>query len=67
MAKYKVITLAMAVKNNRIAEFGETIDDAELTSNPSTLVKEGFIEVIQTETETIEVVEPKEVKPKGKK
>lgn len=46
MAKYKVITLAMSVKNNRIAEFGQFVDDSELTTNPSLLIKEGFIKVV---------------------
>lgn len=64
MAKYKVITLAMSVKNNRIAEFGQFVDDSELTTNPSLLIEEGFIEVVE-EDDVIdiesEVVETKEV------
>lgn len=74
MAKYRVITLAMSVKNNRIAEFGQFVDDSELTANPSLLIKEGFIEaveeddvidveaeVVETETETEEKEEVAEV------
>jgi len=53
MAKYKVITLAMAVKNNRIAKFGELVDDSELTLNPSALIEGGYMEKVE------EVDEPK--------
>jgi transaldolase len=49
MANYRVITLAMAVKNNRIAEFNQIVDDSELTTNPSLLIKEGFIEAVEEE------------------
>lgn len=65
MAKYRVITLAMAVKNNRIAEFGELVDDSELTTNPSSLLKEGFIEVVEEEVVETETEKTKEVKPKS--
>jgi len=57
MAKYKVITLAMAVKNNRIARFGETVDDSELTLNPSELIKEGFIEEIESDKVVLDALE----------
>lgn len=57
MAKYKVITLAMAVKHNRIARFGEMVDDSELTLNPSELIKEGFIEEIESEKVVLEALE----------
>lgn len=73
MAKYRVIRIALAVKNNRLARFGEFVDDSELTANPSLLIKEGFIEaveeddvidveaeVVETETET-ETEEKEEV------
>lgn len=66
MATYKVITLAMAVKNNRIASFGETVDDSELTTNPSKLIKEGFIKEIESE-ESSEKSEEKKADKKAKK
>jgi len=56
MAKYKVITLAMAVKNNRIAKFGELVDDSELTLNPSALIEGGYMEKVE-EVDEKEVVE----------
>ena len=46
MPKYKVVTIAIAVKNNRIAKHGETVDDSELTVNASELVEAGSIELI---------------------
>lgn len=66
MAKYRVVTIAMTVKNNRIAEFNQIVDDSELTTNPSLLIKEGFIEaveednVIDVETEVVETEEVEE-------
>lgn len=56
MAKYRVITLAMTVKNNRIAKHGEFVDDSELTTNPSLLIEEGFIEEVKSD-DTEKVVE----------
>lgn len=46
MAQYKVKTIAIAVKNNRIARFGETVDDSELTVNANELINAGSIELI---------------------
>lgn len=46
MPKYKVVTIAIAVKNNRIAKHGETVDDSELTVNASELVEAGSLELI---------------------
>lgn len=60
MAKYRVITLAMAVKNNRIAKHREFVDDSELTVNPSKLIEEGFIEEVKSD-DTEKVVEEVEV------
>lgn len=66
MAQYKVITLAMAVKNNRIAKFGELVDDSELTLNPSALIEGGYMEKVDEVEEKpkaqkeAEVVETKE-------
>ena len=50
--KYKVKTLALAVKNNRIAKHGELVDDSELTINPSELVQSGAIELHASVSET---------------
>jgi hypothetical protein len=78
MAKYKVITISVAVKNNRIAKFGEEVDDSELTVNGNALVVAGSLQLIKgtetqeviatekTETET-EEVEEKEEKVDSKK
>lgn len=60
MAKYKVKTLAMTVKNNRIAKNGEFVDDSELTTNPSLLIEEGYIEEVESD-DAKEVVEETEV------
>jgi hypothetical protein len=64
MAKYRVITIAITVKNNRIANFNQIVDDSELTTNPSLLIEGGFIELVE-EDDVIDiesdVVETKEV------
>jgi len=58
MAKYKVKTLALCVKNNRIARHGELVDDSELTVNPSELISTGFIDlVVEAKVETEAKVE----------
>ena len=57
MSKYKVNTIAIAVKNNRIAKFGETVADSELTVNAEELIKSGAISLIDSETATETVVE----------
>jgi len=75
MAKYRVITLAMTVKNNRIAKHGEFVDDSELTTNPSLLIEEGFIEEVKSddaekvvkETEVEEIETETDEKPQATK
>lgn len=59
MAKYKVITIAVCCKNNRIAKFGEEVDDSELTVNGNALVVAGSLQLIK-ETEKQEVPAPEE-------
>lgn len=54
MAKYEVITIAIAVKNNRIAKFGETVDDSELTVNGNALVEAGSLKLIEADTIEVE-------------
>lgn len=82
MAKYRVITISVAVKYNRIAKFGEFVDDSELTANPSEMIKAGSIELVQsdelkevnadvsdlkTESETDKVLEKSDEVAKNKK
>jgi hypothetical protein len=49
MAKYEVITIAISTKNNRIAKFGETVDDSELTINANALVEAGCLKLIEAD------------------
>jgi hypothetical protein len=49
MAKYEVITIAISVKNNRIAKFGETVHDSELTVNANALVEAGCLKLIEAD------------------
>jgi hypothetical protein len=70
MAKYKVLVIAMTVKNNGIAKSGDLIDESQLNSSAEELVKEGFIELVEAEAE-VEVndleVKSEVVKPAVKK
>lgn len=49
MANYRVKTIAVAVKNNRIAKFGEMVHDSELTSNASEMISGGYIEILDAD------------------
>jgi hypothetical protein len=46
MAKYRVLVIAMTIKDNKIAKYNETVDDSQLNSSPVDLVKDGFIELV---------------------
>lgn len=61
MAKYKVLPIAMTIKNNGIAEHGDIIDESQLCSSAFDLQKDGFIELVE-EDELVE--EKKASKPK---
>lgn len=43
MGKYIVIAIAMSVRNNRIAEHGEIVDESQLNSPTHELLSGGFI------------------------
>lgn len=64
MAKYKVLVIAITVKNNGIAKSGDIIDGSQLNSSAEELIKEGFIELVETEEVaeevTVEVEETEE-------
>lgn len=47
MNKYKVIVISVALKNNRVAKYGEIVDAIAFASNPKTLEKLGYIELVK--------------------
>ena len=47
MNKYKVIVISVALKNNRVAKYGEIVDAITFASNPKTLEKLGYIELVK--------------------
>lgn len=49
MTKYKVLPIAMSVKNNRLAKSGEVVDDSELQTNASDLIRDEFIRLLTDE------------------
>jgi len=65
MAKYRVLPIAMTVKNNGIAEHGEIVDESQLCSSVFDLINGGFIELVEEELDDIE--EKKSTFKKAKK
>ena len=51
MAKFKVLVIAITIKNNQIAKCGQLIDESQLNSSSEELVKQGFIEEVELELE----------------
>ena len=47
MEKYKIIVISVALKNNRVAKYGEIVDAITFASNPKTLEKLGYIELVK--------------------
>lgn len=47
MAKYKVLVIGISIKNNKVAKFGEIVDESQLCSNPDELVKGKYIERVK--------------------
>lgn len=43
MGKYFVLPIAMTLKNNKIAEHGDVVDESQLNSSPYELIKGDFI------------------------
>ena len=55
MNKYKVIVISVALKNNRVAKYGEIVDEIAFTSNPVKLKQLGYIELVKNVQETKEL------------
>jgi len=73
MAKYKILVIQHCLKNNKIAKFGEIVDESQLTSSSFDLVQQGFIKLVskkelvkepEVEEEEEEEDDEKEVAPK---
>lgn len=69
MAKFKVNVISLSLTKNKIAKFGETVEDNQLNGNAEQLVKDGFILPLGAEKEAdkvkdVEVVEAEILKPK---
>ena len=47
MEKYRIIVISVALKNNRAAKYGEIVDAIAFASNPKTLEKLGYIELVK--------------------
>lgn len=71
MAKYKVLVIGLSIKNNKVAKFGDLVEESHLSSDVESLVKGKFIEKVKEKeveeaesTENVEVEEAEIVKPK---
>ena len=69
MAKYKIKVIAHQLNANKVAKYGEIVDESELKYNVNELLKQGFIEKVESKKEVndIDVKDAKEVKSKGNK
>ena len=47
MKNYKIIVISVVLKNNRVAKYGEEVDEIAFASNPKTLEKLGYIELVK--------------------
>ena len=47
MEKYRIIVISVALKNNRVAKYDEIVDAIAFASNPKTLEKLGYIELVK--------------------
>ena len=56
MAKFRAKVIAHCVKNNKIAKYGDVIDESQLNSSAYELVNAGFIEEVKAE-ESVEDLE----------
>ena len=71
MAKYKVLVIGLSLKNNKVAKFGDLVEESQLTSSVDELLKGNFIKEVNEPKEVktddvvnLDVKEPEEVKPK---
>ena len=63
MAKFRVKVIAHCVKNNKIAKYGDVIDESQLNSSAYELVNAGFIEEVKAEESANDLeVDSEEVK-----
>jgi len=63
MAKYKILVIAHALKNNVVAEFGDEVDETQLTTNAADLINQGFIKKVDGSDIVQEVEEVEEEDP----
>ncbi len=46
MAQYKVKVIGMLVRGNKMAKYGEIVDEVNLLTDAKVLVKDGFVEAV---------------------
>lgn len=67
MAKYSINVIAHQLKSQRVANFGEIVDEKELNGNAQELEKLGFVKLVYGSSEPTEPTEEvEEVKEKTK-
>lgn len=61
MRKYKIEVIGHLLKNNKMAKFGDIVDESQLTTHPEYLVKDGFISEVKESVKDAEIGEKEEV------
>ena len=67
MANYKVLVIALTVKNNKIANYGDIVDDSQLNSSAFDLIKDGFLEVVVEDSKASAKAEKPKASAKAEK
>lgn len=57
MRIFKILVIAHSLKQNKIAKYGETVSESQLTSPASELIEAGFIEEVFEDVNDIEAEE----------
>ncbi len=65
MGKYRVLVIAMSLKNNKIAKFDEEVEDSQLNSAAFDLIKDGFIEEVTGKDKTKKAVNTEPINEGG--
>lgn len=51
MEKYKVVVIQQSLRNNKVAKFGEIVEESQLPSPAKELIEKGFIVSYESESE----------------
>lgn len=55
MAKYKVLVIGLSLKKNKVAKFGDLVEESQLSSDIESLVKGNYIELVKEDNDSVEL------------